>query len=205
METIVQFIMEHSHMAHWYIFSLLMLAGFNLPISEDLLIILGGTISATLNPENTAKIFICIFLGAYFSDWIVYWLGRIVGPKLQNVRPFKSIFKKNRLEKIQHFYKKYGFLTLLFGRFIPFGFRNALFMTAGMSKMHFLKFILADGIACLVSNSVLFYLSFTLGKNYEALLGTLKIFNVFLFSLFALFIIGFIWYKKKKNNQDAEP
>ena len=40
------------------------------------------------------------------------------------------------------FYKKYGALTLVIGRFIPFGVRNAIFLTSGISKMPFAKFFI---------------------------------------------------------------
>ena len=85
------------------------------------------------------------------------------------------------------------------GRFIPFGVRNCLFLTAGLVKMHFGKFLLSDGIACVLSNTILFTLAFTVGKNYHSLISLLKIFNIFLFGAFVFAIIGYIWYKRKKN------
>ncbi len=97
------------------------------------------------------------------------------------------------------YYEKYGFLTLLVGRFIPFGVRNGLFLTAGLGKMHFGKFILSDGIACVLSNTALFCLAYTVGKNYEVLIATLKTFNIFLFAAFVVSIIALIWYKRRKK------
>ncbi|EKE08018.1 MAG: hypothetical protein ACD_17C00394G0001, partial [uncultured bacterium] len=99
----------------------------------------------------------------------------------------------------QSYYEKYGFWTLLVGRFIPFGVRNCLFLTAGLGKMHFGKFLLSDGIACILSNTVLFSLAYVVGKNYTSLISSLKTFNIFLFSAFVVAIIGYLWYKRKKN------
>lgn len=199
MDTIIQFIFENAQYAHWIVFGALMLAGFNVPISEDLMIIFSAVLAATVVPENTYKLFLGVFLGCYISDWVCYWIGRKFGPKLWNISWFAKTFDQKKIDQIHDYYAKYGFLTLMVGRFIPFGVRNGLFLTAGLGKMPFGRFLLSDGIACLLSNTVLFTLAYTVGKNYEALITTLKTFNIFLFSAFAVAIIGFIWYKRKKK------
>ena len=176
-----------------------MLAGFNIPISEDLMIIFSAVLAATVIPENTYLLFIAVFLGCYLSGWICYWIGRRFGPKLWNAQWFARAFERKRIDHIQEYYHKYGFWTLMVGRFIPFGVRNCLFLTAGLVKMHFGKFLLSDGIACVLSNTILFTLAFTVGKNYHSLISLLKIFNIFLFGAFVFAIIGYIWYKRKKN------
>jgi len=201
MESIVDFVIQHASHAHWIIFSLLMLAGFNVPISEDLMIITSGLLSATVVPENTAILFLAVFLGSYLSDWLAYWIGRTLGRKMWTIGWFKRTIHPKRLIQTQNFYEKYGFLTLLIGRFIPFGVRNCLFITAGMSRMHFGKFILSDGIACALSNSALFFLTYALGRNYHALINSLKTFNIIIFSVFVVTLISIIWYKWMKNHK----
>src|SRR5262249_11036689 len=137
MDTLFPFIQEHAQYAHWVVFGLLMLAGLNFPISEDLVIIISGVLASTVVPENTWKLFAGVFLGAYLSDWVVYWMGRKWGVKLWNIPWFSRILEPKRLVQIGKYYQKYGVLTLLVGRFIPFGVRNCLFATAGMGKMSF--------------------------------------------------------------------
>lgn len=199
MDTIIAFIFAHAHHAHWIVFGALMLAGLNVPISEDLMIIFSAVLAATVVPENTYKLFLGVFLGCYLSDWVCYWIGRYFGPKLWNIKWFAKTFERKKVDQIHHYYAQYGFLTLLIGRFIPFGVRNGLFLTAGLGKMPFGKFILSDGIACALSNTVLFTLAYTVGKNYSMLLDALKTFNLFLFSAFVVSIIGWFWYKRRKK------
>lgn len=197
MDTIISFLFEHAQYAHWIVFGALMLAGINVPISEDLMIIFSAVLAATVIPENTYKLFLGVFLGAYLSDWVCYWIGRHFGPKLWTIRWFAKTFDPQKIDQLQRYYEKYGFLTLLIGRFIPFGVRNALFLTAGLGKMHFGKFLLSDGIACILSNTILFYLAYTVGKNYEVLLSSLKTFNLFLFSFFSLLVLVLLWVRKR--------
>ena len=199
MDTLSDFLLAHAAHAHWMIFGALMLAGFNIPISEDLMIILSAVLAANVVPQNLEKLFICLFLGCYLSDWVCYWIGRTLGRRLWEWRWFAKTFDRARLDRTQAFYEKYGFWTLLIGRFIPFGVRNCLFLTAGMGRMHFGKFLLSDGIACLASNTTLFTIAYFLSKEYERLIHGIKTFNIFLFSAFVVTGIAFLWYKRQKK------
>lgn len=201
LESFIPFLESNAEYAHFIVFGLLMLAGFNVPISEDLMIIVSAFIAATIVPENTLLLFLGVFLGAYISDWTAYWIGRKLGRKLFEHKWFSKAVPEKKLLRIQDYYKRYGVLTLLIGRFIPFGVRNCLFMTAGLGKMDFLKFLLADGVACLISNSVLFYLTYQLGKNYLTLIPYLKNFNMIIFLLFIVTLIAAICYKRVINRQ----
>ena len=177
MEWITQFVIENAENAHIVIFSLLILAGFSVPISEDVLIIVGGMLASTVVPHLTTKIFVWTFLGCYLSDWIAYWLGRVMGPQVWKKKKDGGKRLRQQLLHIARFYRRYGFFTLLVGRFIPFGVRNLLFITAGVGGMSFVKFIISDGIACFLSNSTLFYLSYSFGQNYLLLLEKVKVYN----------------------------
>ncbi len=201
MDLIFPFIQENAQYAHWAVFCLLMLAGLNFPISEDFLIIVSAVLASTVVPENTLKLFLGVFLGAYISDWVVYWIGRKWGAHLWSIRWFSRLVHPKRLAQIENYYSRYGTLTLLVGRFIPFGVRNCLFVTAGMGRMNFFKFLLADGVACLTSNTTLFLLAYFCGKNCNHLV---KCFNIVIFSLFAFALIGYIWYRKHKSVRSLE-
>lgn len=205
MDWFFSFITENAPHAHWVVFGALILAGFNFPISEDMVLILSGVLASTVVPENTLKLFIAVFCGAYLSDWIVYGLGRLAGPGLLHLGWFRRLVNKRRLNRINDYYRKYGVATLLIGRFIPFGVRNCLFMTAGMAKMPFFKFIVTDGIACLASNSLLFWLAYTFGKHYDVVKSYHGIFEIILFVGFVVALIGTLWYKKAKKANAPDP
>ena len=208
MQAFIEFLAQNADHAHWWFFSLLMLAGLNLPISEDLVVLSGAVVAATVAPEKTYTIFAFIFVGCYLSDWVSYWVGRAVTPWMRRRRWLVKFVDNKQLAKVTKFYSKYGSLTLLFGRFIPFGVRNLLFMSAGMGKMHFGKFILVDGIACLLSNTIWFTIAYSLAENYQSVLSYMKHTNIVIFSLFLAFILGLIGvklYKKIKSSSKTLP
>jgi len=204
MDTLIDFITRHAHQAHWYVFTAIILAGFNIPISTDLLILISAFIAAAILPEHTWHLYLSILFGCYLSAWCAYWTGRLVGGQLQRITFFANLLKRDRMDRVKNFYERYGLLTLIIGRFIPFGVRNCIFMTTGMSKFNFYRFMLMDALACFLWCSISFYAFYTLGQNYQVIWHYLKAFNLLIFAAFSVTLISIIWYKKRKKVQSTQ-
>lgn len=191
---ILEYIQANVAIAPYLIFGLLFLAGFNIPVSEDAMLFISALI-AVKNPEYTYQLFIAVFLGAYISDVICYaFMGRYLGSKIFKLKFFASVASPERIEKVNNFYNKYGILTLMLGRFIPFGVRNALFLTAGLGKMNAWKFAISDLIACSISCVAFFSLYYNFG---ETVIEYVKKGNVIIFSVAV--IAGLVIFLKKKK------
>ena len=197
MDALFELIHSYVLWAPYIIFFLLLLAGFNVPISEDLMVFISATMAAKY-PEHLFSFFIAVYLGAYFSDLICYGLGRTLGPKLWNIRFFANMVSKEKVDKISGFYRRYGAGTLLIGRFIPFGVRNGLFLTAGLGKMNFKKFSLYDGIACTISVIGYFTLYYIYGKT---VMEYVQKANRVIFAVAIVALVFWLWhrYRLKKN------
>jgi len=198
-ESISAFILANASHAHWFVFGALILAGANIPISADLMILLSAVLAASFIPEHTTHLYLCVLCGCCLSAWVAYWLGRGLGPKIIAHKWLGKIFSQARVNKMENFHKKYGFFALVLGRFIPFGVRNCIFFSSGMSKIHFGKFALMDSVACFIWSTSLFTLFYKLGQNYQALYHYSKLLNLVIFSVFGVTIIGIVWYKKRKD------
>lgn len=199
MADFVLFLSNHAANAHWFILLGLLLAGCNLPISIDVLVIASALLSVHFVPDNTFLLYLTLLGGACLSAWISYFLGRTAGSRLKNWKLFRPLLSDKKIEGIQKFYQKYGIWAFVIGRFIPFGVRNCLFMTSGLSKMPFSRFILLDFIACFIWVSVFFPLFFYLGQNFETLWNQVKTLNLFIFLVFTVAVISFFWYKRVKT------
>jgi len=193
MEELIQIIQANIQYAHFIIFGALLLAGLNIPVSEDAMLFISA-ILASSNPEYLPHLFIAVYMGAYLSDLICYGLGRMFGPKLLEIRFFANMVSPERMTKITAYYEQYGVITLILGRFIPFGVRNALFLTAGLGKMNFIKFALSDLLACTISTISFFTLYYHYG---ESVIEYIKQGNMVVFSV-VLFALGIFWYRKKQ-------
>ncbi|MFA5518713.1 MAG: DedA family protein [Spirochaetota bacterium] len=178
---------------HFISFGLLMLAGLNLPISEDLVFIISASIAATIIPENKYLIFAGCFLGAFISDIIAYLLGRYGLTLLFKTRIFNRKSTRKRIVLIEFYFNKYGGFALFVGRFIPFGVRNMLFLTAGMVKFRLLKFILVDLSALTITSTLLFYLGYKFGENIDIVIHHLKSYKIVVFVALAIIFLVLIF------------
>lgn len=199
MENFLEFVQTNVHLAPWAIFGLLLLAGFNIPVSEDGMLFISALL-ASQHPDQMVPLFIGVFAGAYFSDLICFSLGRFLGPKLFKIRMFKNMVKPEMIDRLHGFYEKYGVVTLILGRFIPFGVRNGLFLTAGLGGMNPIKFSLSDLLACTISSVTFFTIYYNFGQTA---IEYVKKGNAVIFGLAAVVVIVIVVLKKraKKNTQ----
>ena len=193
-EQALEFIQTNLAIAPYLIFGLLLMAGFNLPVSEDVLLFTSAFI-AIKNPDMLWPLFFGVYLGAYFSDLISYCLGRYLGPYLWKIKFFANMVPKEKINTVQNYFERYGILTLIVGRFIPFGVRNPMFITAGLSKMNAAKFAFGDFVASTLTCSIYFSLYYNFG---EQMIEILKKFNILIFSLFLIGVVIFFIKRKKK-------
>lgn len=197
MEAFLDFVQANVAFAPYAFLGLLLLAGLNLPISEDLML-LTSALLAIKNPDMKYELFAGVFLGAYLSDLLCYgFMGRFLGPKIFQIKFFSKMINQEKLDKINSFYSRFGVITLIAGRFIPFGVRNALFLTAGLGKMNALKFAISDLIACTISSVFFFWLYFTYG---ESVIDIVKKGNMILFAVFAAAGLGWFIHKKVRKS-----
>lgn len=193
MESIFTFICQNAEHAHYIFFALLFLAGLNVPISEDLLLLTAGAIVSRCMPDNYLHLYTWMFFGCWISGWEAYWIGRYFGPKLYKFAWFNKAVTPERIAKLHHYYEKFGVFTFIVGRFIPGGVRNALFITSGMGKMPFLTFIARDFVASLISTTVVFYIGYSFGEHYELISEYFIRYNrIVLIAMLAL-IAGAFW------------
>jgi len=202
MESLFSYTCAHAHQAHWVIFCLLLLTGLSLPISEDVILLVGGAIANTCIPDHALRLYIWAFLGSYLSAWEAYWIGRILGPRLYQIPLFRRVVTRRRLQVLRNHYARLGIFTFIVGRFCPGGIRNALFMTSGLTKMPFHLFILRDGFACLISSSLIFTIGYQFGQHFDLVLHYFHRYaHFFLVFLSSLAVGGCIYllYRAKKG------
>lgn len=192
MDELILYIQNHIEYSPIIIFGALLLAGLNIPVSEDGMLFISASLAAK-NPHMLANLFIAVYLGAYFSDLICYCLGRFVGPKLLHMKFFARMVRQEQIDKIHDYYQRYGIFTLILGRFIPFGVRNGLFLTAGLGKMNAVKFAGADLLACTVSSVTFFSLYYRYGTT---VIDYVKEFNIVVF-IFGALMMGYFYLRKR--------
>ncbi len=200
-DILTKIILDYSQNAHWIFFVALLLAGLNIPVSADVIIIMASLLAATVLPDHVIHLYLSVFLGCLFSAWISYGVGRTLGPYLMASKLFSKLISPHRLEQAKLFHHKYGLWALMIGRFIPFGVRNFLFMSSGLSKIPFSTFLIRDLVACFTWSTLLFFSVYTLGQNYDILYSKIRMIGTVLLTLVVLGGTIVFWIKKKKKIQ----
>lgn len=177
-------------------FASLIAAGIGFPIPEELPILFAGGWAghnSDLGPIRFLILPVCI-LGVVISDGLLYGVGRYFGPKILEWRGVKRLLPPEKRERIESNFHRYGVLTLLFARFLP-AIRSPIFITAGIMRLSFAKFVIADGIYAIPGVSLLFFLSFWFGDHFRDLvLKKVEVIRPLLVLLAIAAVAGFLLY-----------
>jgi membrane protein DedA with SNARE-associated domain len=112
---------------------------------------------------------LCI-VGVVIGDCFLYGIGRFWGPRLFETRWLKRIVSTERRERIEDNFRRYGVLVLLFARFLP-TIRAPIFIMAGIMRVSFTRFIMADGLYAIPGVSLLFGMAFWFGDQFRDLVS----------------------------------
>ncbi|MGY3803503.1 DedA family protein [Pigmentibacter ruber] len=215
LDSLIDFFTTYGSIA---VFGVLLLCGFGLPIPEDITLVAGGVISSVacnvdgsflqaLNDCNEVHIMLLISMaGVLIGDSTMFFLGRIYGKRLLKVRFFSKIVTEKRYTWIQEKFAKHGFWLIFAARFMP-GLRSPIFVVTGITRqVSYLKFLLTDGFAAIISVPVWVYLGFW-GERQLSDLNLLDHYvkkgqyGIFAILGIAIVTLIIVWFIKKKINE----
>lgn len=104
----------------------------------DSLLFAAGVFSADGGGLNIAATLIVFYAAAILGNTSNYWIARFFGARIIDSGRVKALTKE-RMDKLDYFFQKYGGLTIVITRFMPF-FRTFAPFIAGMGHMNFSKF-----------------------------------------------------------------
>ncbi len=157
-------------------FGMFVVAGLGFPIPEEVAIAGAGLWTASHAAEyplyRWLMLPVCI-AGVIIADMLLYGIGRLFGTTLLKFRWTERFYPKAKRAKIERNFERHGVTMLVFGRLLP-GIRAPLFLTAGLMRLPFVRFLLADGIGAILGNSLLFFLAFWFGDQFKELVDEAK-------------------------------
>lgn len=104
----------------------------------DSLLFAAGVFSADGGGLSLAATLIVFYAAAILGNTSNYWIARLFGSRIIDSGKVKALTPE-RMAKLDHFFKKYGGLTIVITRFMPF-FRTFAPFIAGTGHMNFAKF-----------------------------------------------------------------
>ena len=187
-------------------FACLLLAGLNLPISEDLIIITGAIVCHK-KPSMLPITLAAIYFGVLVTDFFVYWVGTRVRKGTGKTIFFSRLIPQKAMEKMHRYLDKYGIFAFIGCRFIPFGVRNTLFFSSGFFGLSIRAFLVYDFCAAMISVNTLFFLVYSFG---EVVRKPIKIAGIILFialvsCIISLIIRFIVLWRRKLREKTASP
>ena len=137
---------------------MLFIAGLGVPIPEELPILSAGVLAH----EGLARWWIALpvcFAGVIAGDAVLYWVGHHWGERILDWWIVRRVLSREREERLKGAYRRHGVKIVFTARHVM-GVRAAAFLTAGISRVPFWKFLACDAAAALVSVPLAFGAAF---------------------------------------------
>jgi membrane protein DedA with SNARE-associated domain len=153
-----------THGSYLLIFIVLVLTGSGLPIPEEVPIIAAGILSAqeTLDPWLA---FITCLLGAIIGDCVMYIIGYHFGRPVLQEHPWWARFvTAEREAQIEQQFRLHGFKVFFVARFLV-GIRSPVYLTAGILRVSFRRFLLIDLFCATMVVGTFFGLTYLFGTT----------------------------------------
>ncbi len=170
--------------------------GFFLP--GDYLLFLAGIFCATgILQVSIYQLLGTLFMAGVLGNYVGYWFGFSTGRMLLN-RKDSFFFKKRYIYMAEEFFKKYGGMALVFGRFFPI-IRTFAPIFAGVAKVRFNTFTLYNFLGSLLWVLLLTLSGFFLGKRFPGIIHYMPVIIIVLIAFTATPVIV-AYFRSAKNN-----
>jgi membrane protein DedA with SNARE-associated domain len=182
---------------------ILILTGCGLPLPEEIPIIGAGVAASLHNLDPWAAVFSCL-IGALLGDSVLYAIGYHFGRNLVEAHPrLAHLLHAEREAKMEQLIDKHGLKVLLAARFMV-GVRAPVYLTIGILRQPFRKFILFDAFCASAVVSVFFGLSYAFGENVAKWVRESEL--VFTALVIGAVLVGLIifWVRRRRRRSRTE-
>ena len=196
LQQLIRIFAENGYIA---VFIALMICGAGLPLPEDITLVAGGVI-AGLGFANVHAMFALAMFGVLLGDSAIFMLGHHYGARILQWRFVARVLTPERYVMVQEKFDRYGNRMLFFARFLP-GMRTTVYLTAGTThRVSFLRFLLIDTLAALISVPFWVYLGYFGADNHEWLVKWMHRGQSSLWVLIGLLVLLALglWWKRRR-------
>jgi membrane protein DedA with SNARE-associated domain len=187
------------------IFILLFACGLGLPLPEDIPLLASGFFAAH-GEMNLVAVSILAWLGIVGGDCMLYRFGRKYGLNITKVPFIGKHVTHDRILKAERLFDRYGVGVVAVGRMMA-GVRGAMVVAAGAIRFNFVKFVIVDGLAALVSGGIFVGLGYWLGskfrdKTFDEVVRMVEHRAGWVVAALSLVVVGFLaylWWKHRRQ------
>jgi membrane protein DedA with SNARE-associated domain len=190
------------HVSYLGIIVFLVLTGMGLPIPEEAAVVAAGILSAsgTLKPELA---FASCLIGGLMGDSVMYFLGRHFGRSILEEHPrFTGFLTPDREARIEKMIERHAFWAMFVARFVV-GLRSPMYLTAGILRVPFRRFLIIDAVCATIVIGMFFGLSYRYGDRVVAWIRGSQI-SVTLVLLILVAIVVTVIYSRGRRRVELQ-
>jgi membrane protein DedA with SNARE-associated domain len=180
------------------LFGLLFSCGLGMPLPEDIPLLVAGTLVGA-GKMHLLIVAICAWCGIIGGDCVLYYMGHRFGLNITKVPVIGKHVTKDRIVQAERLFAKYGVWVVGVGRLFA-GIRGAMVVAAGTIRFNFIKFVIADGLAAVVSGGLFIWLGMKFGQHLKDIQPTIHKYEHWIFVglvvLLLLIAVYYFWRRK---------
>jgi membrane protein DedA with SNARE-associated domain len=188
---------------YFALWGLLFSCGLGFPLPEDVPLIASGILIA----EHRMRLAIAAplaWLGIMLGDCVLYSFGHRYGNSVVKLPLIGKYISQARLDRAENLFRRYGAWMVALGRMFM-GIRGAMVLAAGTSRLKFFKFLIADGLAAIVSGGVFMYLGIWGGERGAEIGHRVRIFRHTMWAsagvIAIILLIIFFWRDRRRSDR----
>jgi len=190
------------HFGVWAIALLIMVEDFGIPVPGETILI-AGAIYAGAGRLNVVAVGVAAFIAAIIGDNIGFAIGHFGGRALA-LRWGKYVFlTEERLNKAEAFFDRRGAIVITFARFVE-GLRQANGIIAGITGMHWLRFLIFNAIGAALWVGTWVSLGYLAGDHITTIYHYITLYSYYVLIALAVLVVGYIaWRVRRRRRRSA--
>ena len=189
------------HFGVWAIALLILVEDFGIPVPGETILI-AGAVYAGAGRLNVVAVGVAAFIAAIIGDNIGFAIGHFGGRALA-LRWGKYVFlTEERLNKAEAFFDRRGAIVITFARFVE-GLRQANGIIAGITGMHWLRFLIFNAIGAALWVGTWVSLGYLAGDHITTIYHYITLYSYYVLIALAVLVVGYVAWRLRRRSASA--
>jgi membrane protein DedA with SNARE-associated domain len=174
-----------------------------LPISSEIVVPLGGAL-ASQGKLNLVLVIAVASLANLTGSLIAFWLTRRYGERIVLSRLGRRLgLSRGHLRLANRFFERFGLWAVFIGRLLPIV-RTYISFPAGVSKIGYVRFVLATMAGAIPWNFALAYAGYKLGQQYQTVAKDISPFVIPIAVVVVILLAAAWWFGRRLGEEEEK-
>ena len=173
------------------------------PISSEIVVPLGGAL-ASQGKLNLVLVIAVASLANLTGSLIAFWLTRRYGERIVLSRLGRRLgLSRGHLRLANRFFERFGLWAVFIGRLLPIV-RTYISFPAGVSKIGYVRFVLATLAGAIPWNFALGYAGYKLGQQYQTVAKDISPFVIPIAIVVVILLAAAWWFGRRLGEEEEK-